>query len=296
MTIHARWIQAAVVTSLLCCGTATAVGPFGPPRAVIGSGRWTVGVDYARQTGDMESSGTYKEGYVDDTVWYCKDNRFDLRDLESNLIFGRIEYGLGDTWDLFARLGVSDIQGDLTVPLSSSDGLPATQFFAGGERFSLDHSAGLALGVGSRMTFVETGDLSLGTIFQFTWLKPSSSDASFTDADLVGDPIEMDLTVDLDYWEIQLAGGATLNLGSLWLYGGPFLSFIRGNLDIEGTWTDLALGTGSIRASHDVQEDAIFGGYVGGQWILADNLCLHIEGLFTGDGWGIGAGGVWRLD
>ncbi|MBP8305325.1 MAG: hypothetical protein KBE04_14500 [Phycisphaerae bacterium] len=296
MTIHARWIHAALVTSILGCGIAAGAGPFGPPRAVIGYGRWTVGLEYGRQTADMESSGFYKEGYVDDTVWYSKDNRFILRDVESNTILGRIEYGLGDTWDLFARLGVSDMQADLAVPLSGSDGLPATQYFGGGEEFSLDHSAGLALGVGSRMTFVETGDLSLGTVFQFTWLKPSSSDVSFTDTDLVGDPIAMDLTVDLDCWEIQLAGGATLNLGNLWLYGGPFLSFIRGNLDIHGTWTDLTLGSGSIRAAHDLQEDAVFGGYVGGQWILAENLCVHMEGQFTQDGWGIAAGGVWRLD
>jgi len=296
MRMHTRWIQAPLTALLLCCETATAIAPFGPPRATIGSGRWTFGVDYSHQKIDMQSFGIYREGYVDDTTWYCKYNQFDLTELESNLIFGKIGYGLGDTWDLFARVGVSDAQGNLAVPSLASDGLPPTQFFMGDEQLSLDHGFGLACGVGSRMTFVETGDLALGTIVQMTWLQPGESQSSFTDTDLVGDPIAIDATIDLSYWEIQLALGATLNLGNLWAYGGPFVYFATGDLDIDGTWSDVATGSGSIRASHDVREESNFGAYGGFQVNLADTSCLYFEGLVTGDGWGVGVGGVWRLD
>jgi len=295
MRISTRWIMAAV--SLICmgCATAAALAPFGPPRATIGAGRWTIGVDYARQTTDLQSFGTYREGYFDGSSyqWYCKYNQFELKELESNLIFGKIGYGLADTWDLFARVGVSDTKGDWLVSSIDSGGPAATDFFQGGEQFSLDSSFALAWGAGSRMTVAETGDIAWGAILQMTWLNPKGSRSSWTDPQ--DSDIAIDATIDLQYWEIQLAAGPTLNLGSVWLYGGPFLSFTKGGADVQGTWSDMDIN-GPIQATHDLREDAKFGGYGGMQLNLAENLCLYAEGQFTGGGWGIGAGGVWRVN
>jgi hypothetical protein len=56
----------AISAALLGQGTALALTPFGPPRATIGAQRWTVGVDYTRQSMDLQSFGTYREGYDSD--------------------------------------------------------------------------------------------------------------------------------------------------------------------------------------------------------------------------------------
>ena len=295
MTTSGRWIIGVVSLVCLCGGTAMALAPFGAPRATIGAGKLAVGVDYCYQTMDMQSSGTYREGYSsnDSYLWYCKHNQFDLKELKSNLIFGRIGYGLRDTWDIFGRVGVSDIKGDLTVPSVNSSGLAATDFFQGGEQFELDGSFALAWGVGSRMTFAETGDIAWGTVFQMTWLNPKESECSWTNPE--DSDIHVDPTIDLQYWEIQLAAGPTLNLGKLWLYGGPFLYFAKGDLNVGGTWTDTGL-SGPIEADHDLREESNFGGYGGMQWSVAENLAFYAEGHYTGDGWAGGAGATWRLN
>jgi hypothetical protein len=274
-------------------GTAIALAPFGPPRAMIGAGKWVIGADYSHQTMDMQSFGTYREGYEDSGsyLWYCKYNQFEIKDLKSNLIFAKLGYGLGDTWDIFARVGISDASGDLDVLSTNSDGPSSTEFFDGGEQFAIDSGFALAWGVGSRMTFAETGDIAWGTILQMTWLDPKESKSSWTNDAYV----DVDATIDLSFWEIQLAAGPTLNLGNTWIYGGPFLYFARGDLDVQGTWTDMSI-TGPIQANHDLREDANFGGYGGIQFNMAENICLYAEGQFTGDGWGVGSGIAWRLN
>jgi hypothetical protein len=289
------WVLASVSTAFLCGATATAMTPFGPPRATIGAGRWAVGADYGRQSMDMQSFGTYREGYPDGSsyLWYCKYNRFEMKELNSNMIFGKLGYGIGDTWDIFGRIGVSDTKGDLLVSSVGSDGPASTDFFQGGERFSLDSSFSLAWGAGTRMTFAETGDIAWGTILQMTWLNPKGSESTWTDP--LGSYSSINASIDLQYWEIQLAAGPTLNLGSVWLYGGPFLYFAKGDVNVQGTWTDMDI-SGPIEAKHDVREDSNFGGFGGMQVNLADNLCFYLEGQTTGDGWGFGAGGVWRLN
>src|SRR3990172_12840708 len=105
-----RLIMVVVSLVFLKSGTATALAPFGPPRAIIGAEKWAIGADFSHQTMDMQSFGTYREGYTneDSYDWYCKYNQFDIKELKSNLIFGRLGYGLGDTWDIFARVGFTD--------------------------------------------------------------------------------------------------------------------------------------------------------------------------------------------
>lgn len=287
-----RWILTAVSMSCLAGGTIAAAAPFGPPRATVGAGKWAIGIDYARQKTELKSFGLYREGYVADQ-WYCKNTKFEIKDLESNIILGKIEYGLRDSWDIFARVGVSDATGDLVVPSVSSDGPPATSFFDGGERLAIDSGFALAWGAGSKMTFAETGDIAWGTVVQMTWFKPAQSESSWTDP--TDAEMGINATIDLQYWEIQLAAGPTVNLGALWLYGGPFMYFAKGDLDVGGTWTDTG-DQGPIQADHDLRDNSNFGGFAGLQWNLAENACFYVEGQFTGDGWAAGGGGAWRLN
>ncbi len=128
-----------------------------------------------------------------------------------------------------------------------------------------------------------------------TWLDPESSSDTLTDT-ATGSTASVDL--DLKYWEIVVAGGPTINLGGgdYWVYGGPFLHFVRGDLDIDGTWTAPALTNFPLNGSSDVEEESIIGGHVGAQWNMSEDVCCHVEIAFTGDAWGLGIGGLWRAE
>jgi len=292
MATRIVWLMLAGLVIMVA--SAGAVTPFGPPRAIVGAGHFTLGADYLTQTTQMTSFGLYKEGYVDGSVWYCKYNELQIEDLTIQAAFGNLGYGLGDSWDIFARVGMCSASGQAKVPTFDTDSTPATDFFNAGTTFDLDHGYDLAWGVGSRMTFAETGDLAFGTVFQVNWFSPKAAEVSFKDPQ---DPtVTISGDADLAYWEVQLGVGATLNLGSLWLYGGPFLHFAKGTFKLDGSWEEEGFGNPEpIVLDHDIREDSNLGGFGGLQWNAADNVGFYVEGLYLGDSWAVGGGGVIRI-
>lgn len=292
---HSVWIwilTGAILLSL--AGDGHAVAPFGPPRAVVGAGGFALGGEYLMQDTQMESFGLYQEGYVDGTIWYCKYERLNIEDAKVHAGFMKISYGLGDSWDVFARVGMTSSEGTAKVPWFQSHGVPATDFFQPGTTFDLDNGFDLAWGVGTCMTFSETGDLAFGTIVQFTWFEPKAADVSFTDPQ--DQTVSIGGQADLSYWEIQLALGATLNLGAIWLYGGPFLHFAKGTLTMDGWWEEEGYSNREpIRLDHDIRDKSNLGFFGGLHWSAADNVGFYVEGLYIGDSWGLGAGGMIRL-
>ncbi|MDH7599489.1 MAG: hypothetical protein QHH07_07640 [Sedimentisphaerales bacterium] len=290
MAKNVSWIVGMVLLTVV---PARAVVPFGPPRAVIGAGHFTFGGDYITANGQMSSFGLYKEGYVDGTVWYCKYNQLQIQDLEIQAALGSIGYGLGDSWDLIARVGTGAAKGKVVVPDFSSSNAPPTDFFNPGTKFDLDHGNDLAWGIGSRMTFAETGDLALGTVLQVLWLSPKPAGVRFKD------PQDSTITIsgdaDLSYWEVQLGIGATLNLGTVWVYGGPFLYFSKGTFKLDGTWQEQGWSPEPIIVDHDIRDQSNIGGFGGLHWNASDNVGFYVEGQYLSDGWAVGGGGLIRV-
>ena len=274
-------VVALVVVSMIS-SVAVALPPMGPPRATAGQDQWLVGIEYSRSEMALESWGDIQTEVVGPAIIFDDYTRYEIEGLESNMVFGAVTYGVQDNLDVFLRLGAADAADELAEDPASGTGMTLT---------GLDGSFGFGWGVGTRATFWQDGDVTWGALFQATWVDPGDSDV-----DLKGDPA-FSGNADLEWWEVQIAAGPTVQFDDFRLYGGPFLHFVGGDLEIDGQdATPVVPGTTLMRADQDIEEESLFGAYVGAQWLMAGNATANVELQITGDAWAVGLGAIWRTE
>lgn len=263
----------------VCSSAALALPPMGPPTATLGEGQFSVGVEYGYT--DMEPEYSFKgTGTATDTVPvppYSETDKGTVDVFKSSMFFGTIGYGLTDNWEAFVRLGAADLE---------------LEDWEGGY--------GFAWGAGTKLTFAQEGDVTWGALFQWTWFNPGDDDITYADV-ILGVPVSISGESEVDWWEIQVAVGPTWQVAdTVCIYGGPFLHFVDGKYDEKASGA-MEVGTPPVtynlswKASADVEQDSMFGGYVGAQWDVVENASLYAECQFTGDAWGLGIGGIWRI-
>jgi opacity protein-like surface antigen len=188
-------------------------------------------------------------------------NSTTLKDWESSRIYGVLGYGLSDDWEVFVRLGSADTKID-------------DLHFSSGYQF--------AGGLGTKYTFLPDQTLPWGALFQISWLKAEDSDIT------VGAPgSEITGDVEINWNEIKIAVGPTYNYSDkMRFYGGLGAFLFDGEVEASD-------GINKIKV--DTEEKTSFGGYIGAQMNLYDNTVVNIEGQFTSNSWGIGAGIIWKL-
>jgi hypothetical protein len=255
----------------------------GPPKALLGQDQWSIGLEYARQSVDLESFGTVKDILVNVPPFpfvTVEDGEHKIQDLESNVVLCQVGYGLSGGWDVFLRLGAADAEDD--IERNYPDG--ATDLYEG-----FDGSFGFAWGLGTRATFWQDGDVSWGGLVQVTWLEPDDSDIGLSgDTNFSGN-------AEIDFWELQIAVGPTVQMDDNFrIYGGPFLHFVDGDLELSGQ-TDDAGTQIRVEASGDIEEESQFGGFAGAHWDMNENTACYIEGQLTADAWSIGIGAARRF-
>ncbi len=258
-----------------------ALPPLGPPRARLGQDEWAIGIEYGRSDMDLETwsdvtdiiAGTPQYDYT----------KFKINGLESNMVFGKLAYGVDDNWDAFIRLGVVDGKDEIVEDPSAGGGTA--------ERYDgLDGGFGFAWGVGGAVTFWQEGDITWGALLQMTWLDPDSGDVDLrSDSSFVGE-------ADFDYWEVQIAAGPTVELENFRLYGGPFLHFVGGDIDIDGLTETLNPGDTVVLRSQDIREKTLLGGFIGAEWPIVSDGLFNIELQATSDAWAVGLGAIWRFE
>lgn len=201
----------------------------GPTTSNIEVGQSGIGLEYSNSDLDIRLDGYGVSATID---------------MEATAYFARLLFGVADGAEISVRLGVSEIEEDFP------DG------FSSGNEF--------AWGVGTKLTFAESGPLAVGAVFQLT---------SFAgdDSAIVGPYL---VEGEFDAFEIQVAVGPTYRIDSLCIYGGPLLHFIQGDLDGS---------IGALSLSFDVEQESEFGGYVGMGWQIAENSSLNVEYQFTND-------------
>ncbi|MFB0525440.1 MAG: hypothetical protein ACETVZ_07845 [Phycisphaerae bacterium] len=265
-----------VLIGIVCSSPALALPPMGPPKATLGENQWAVDFKYAYQEMDLELNGKAREN--DGTGWLLSDlTKYKIEDLTSNIFLGSLGYGICDTWDVFVHVGAADAKDDVAEILGCG---------RSGNRFEgLDGGYGLVWGFGTRATFDQEDNLTWGGLFQMTWSDPDGGSVG-----LRGDP-QFSGDVELDFWEIQIAAGPTLQFDGFSIYGGPFLHFVKGDMDLKGSTVEDSV-TILVESSADIREESILGGYGGLQWDIAENAYWYTECQFTGDAWGLGTGVV----
>ncbi|MBN2317330.1 MAG: hypothetical protein JXM79_25630 [Sedimentisphaerales bacterium] len=259
-----------------------ALPPMGPPRALVGQDRWAIDVGVSHSKMDLEAYGEARED-PDGAGWLPKTYaKHKIEDLTSNTLLGRLSFGAYDTVDVFVCLGLSDAQDDMTEDLATGGD--------GNKYTGLECSHGLAYGVGARATFWQEGNIVWGGLFQILWQNPSDGDVDLAPID--GDPAKLSGDVELDIQEIQVAVGPTITFDGFSVYGGPFLHFVTGDLDIDASGIDSFAAVNRVELSQDIREESEFGGFIGAQGEVDKNTSWFAEVQLTGDAWGIGIGGM----
>jgi hypothetical protein len=270
-----------------CNSVVLALTPMGPPRASLQEGQWALGLEFEHNQMDLESFGPVKETqYLSGSVLTTTSSfaKYEINNLKSNMYLARLGVGTWENWDLFLRFGASGAQDEISEVLANGA--------AGTDQYrDYDGGLGFAWGFSTRATFYEQGDTTWGGLLQITWANPDSSDiTNENDSTFSGD-------VEINYWEVQVAIGPTVEFENLRIYGGPFLHFLNGDLDLNGQIADPP-GVPDlivVDTSHDIREKSQLGGYAGAQWYLDANSSLFTEFQFTGDAWGVGVGTIWKF-
>ncbi len=270
---------------------AIALPPMGPPRATLQEGQWAFGLEYGHSEMDLKTFGTVKEYdyiHVGGGIYTLSNTasdytKYKIQNLASNMFLARLGVGTWENWDFFVRFGATDAQDEITEIQPNGS--------IGDQHKDFDGGSGFAWGVGTRATFYQEADTTWGGLLQITWANPDKSDVT----------IENDSTysgeAEIDYWEVQIAIGPTVESDYFRIYGGPFLHFVNGDLDINGKSVnppgiyDLIIQ----KTSHDIKEESQFGGYAGAQIYLDESSSLFSEFLFTDDAWGAGVGITWKF-
>ncbi len=262
---------------------APAGAPMGPATAFLGEGRWAVGAEYAYEQTDLEASGTVTERFLNNNTFFWTQP-FEIDDLTSHMIFGTLAYGICDNWDIFARVGAADAKDEVVALPADADAIRRQNDF--------DGSFGLAWGAGTRATFCRAGPWSFGGLMQVTWFHPGNSDFS------IADPLIPDESwvgeAKLNYWQAQASLAAAYQADKWRFWAGPFLQFIRGDLNFSGAAVLNGAGLSTIRWTSKLEESTQVGGHFGANWEVSDVFDVWVEGQITGESWLVGVGAMIR--
>jgi len=268
------WFSGLVLMLVALGGSGVfALDRMGPPMAGLRGGQFEEGADYSYSTMDLKlNEGKWIE-YLDG-VFYDSGEAVSLtlKNFKMNKGYVNLGYGVADNLDLFLRLGGANAKfGD--------------SLWEDTEKFN--SYTDFAIGCGIKATFYKEDNLKVGGLFQASW---AEFDGKLKAAHwAAADSVEIDVT------EIQVAIGPTYRLTDrVSIYGGPFFHFVDGDLVDE--FSEMSEGgLLTSKYSWDVDERAIFGGYIGAQVDLSKNSSFNIEYQHTAAADALGASLIWRF-
>jgi hypothetical protein len=243
----------------LCNSAAFAFDPMGPPTAgQRGLGRAGIGVEYVWSEMDIEAEGISSLDILTDTVENFKVGK----------TYANLGLGTSDGSEIFLRVGIGEADPD-----------------RGGNAENIGGYLGKSdecflLGGGAKFTLCKNENISWGLLTQMSW-----TEFDFDQRTSTINGHSATLSTDAEFIEVQIAVGPTLEIGdALSVYGGPFLHFVGGKLELDGT-----IDGSDSEVTSDLEQESILGGYVGLQLDLSKNMDMSVELQGTGAGYALGA-------
>jgi len=245
---------------------AFAIAPMGPPMAPLPQGQFAVAAGYAYSDMNLEVSGPL--------TGLPQHSTAVLYDVQSNVYYGAVVYGIADDWNIFGAAGTADAEfpGDNTTPN-----------FEGGSDFAF------AIGCKRTLAKDEESGTVWGTVFQY--FRGSSDDVVTTVSGggttwgngAISLPSDSRAEAEVKWYELQLAAGPTIPVcDGVCLYGGPFLHLLEGDVEVKYA---------STRDEYEAEQNLELGAYIGAQVELGrPDALLGVEFLWTGEVWGVGVG------
>jgi hypothetical protein len=269
---------AVIVAICLFAPVAVALDPIGPPAARLSKGQFSASADCSFSSMDLDAKGrsdvTTWDWTMKRVVWTFTDKHsLKLKDFDKNSVYLNLAFGLSGNLDIFLRLGSANM------------------------RWRNDDDWGSAIGLGTRASLHETGNLKLGALAQFNWHKSHIHSIPFTTI-ANGNSYPSEMSGELSIVEMQFAVGTTYNLDNrVSIYGGPFLHFLDGNLELRGI-SDVSVIPEyefHLRNSYDLDHVSEFGGYIGTEINIAESISFNIEYQHTAAADGFGMSLIWRF-
>ena len=241
----------------LCGSNAFSLDLMGPPTAEIEKGMFRAGIDYTFSDMDLEliegEGTTFRNGELLGSGPAASQT---ISGFEVNTLYATIGYGVFENCEAFLRMGAANA--------TFGDSL-----WDEGEDY--DSNIDFAIGAGIKMNFYKGFDWKIGGVIQ---INRAELDGKLDSSSWI---IPQPQLVDISTTEIQIAIGATYMYSSrLSIYGGPFAHFISGDFDFQfNRVTDEFFDVGEF--SWEINEGPIYGGYLGAQYELSQNIAANIE-------------------
>ncbi len=260
-----RFLSVVAIVAGLSGSAAFALDPMGPPAARVREGRFSVGFDFSHSETDIElSNGRWVEndaGVIEDAGQAVD---LTIKDFEVNKLYGSVGYGIMENWEAFLQVGATAAEFGDSIWNDTEDFESNSQFGIGG---------------GVRATFYEAIKFKIGGLFQVNW--------SEFDGKLDATPWPAPDSLDVNLTQMQIAIGVSYMLRDwVWVYGGPFAHYIKG--DLEDIYTDYEF-------TWDIDEGPIYGGFVGAEMKVARDLFFNVEYQHSSDANAFGAGLMFRF-
>jgi hypothetical protein len=247
-TKNIRLILMVAFIFLLAMGTAAAGGPFGPLQPVIkGAEGLHTGVGY----------------------WFHEDRYQNGADLliRQNQIYSELGYGSQKGWEVYGRIGVSDLNGidafrsaDVSMTATKNDFQEGWKFFG-------------TLGAKGFYPFSKT--FGMGAFVQGSY-----SFSDFTDnvsGTRGGTPFLLELRIK-NLWDVNAGIGfqATLPCGTM-IFAGPYVRYSELKVSPSAGVAGVALASGETTMKNKTG----LGGFTGIEVPLAKGFRLNLEGQYT---------------
>lgn len=255
-----------VTMGVMLLGTqAFAFDYMGPTTSRLkNSGQFSVAGEYFWSEMEIDADGLPDLDLTSDTI----------TDYEIEKVTGNMALGMGRGSELFFRFGVAE-----TDPDNNNDwgGIPNN---AG----SSDEA--LVLGGGAKWTLYDGAGFGWGLLTQVSWSEYDFDGRSYS----VG-AHSVTLSSEFEIFEVQIATGPTLELNeAVTFFGGPFLYFLNGDADFEGT-----IDGSPSTISADLDQESLLGGYIGAELELGRNAVISFEVQATSGSSGMGGQLVWKF-
>lgn len=228
------------------------------------SGKTSVGVEYFWSSMEIDADGISALDLTSDTI----------DDFETDKVTANLALGMGRGSEIFFRFGIANADpgnnndwGSIPDHIGSSDEV-------------------FVLGGGAKWTLYDGENFGWGLLTQVNWAEYDFDEKSYS----VGGH-DVTLSTEFEIVEVQIATGPTFQVGNnVTIFGGPFLYFLNGDADFDGTVD----GSPAI-ISADLDQESILGGYIGAGLKLGQKANLSFEVQATSGSYGMGGQLVWKF-
>jgi len=228
-------------------GISTA-GIFGPPQTVSReAGGLNTAIGYWHQQGNLTSVSEYT--------------------FRRNEIYSQVSYGGHNIWEVYGRIGVSDLKiSDAFRSVNSATVTSGSDFTENWKLFGTLGAKG----------FLPVNEIfGLGAFLQVNYyFNNFTGDVTGTDA---GVPFAADLKIQ-NMWDVNFGIGMQFTLPhKIKLYTGPYIYYAEAKANLSANIPGLEFGTGGVL----LKNKAFAGGFIGADIPLAKGFHLNIEGRYS---------------